>query len=176
MAEQVEQFINIPYSIMRDEKLSQTQKMIYGMVRGYMDSGSIFYASNKYISEIVMVKERSVSHAIAYLVEHKYLAVYNPKGRGRSLVIYSSNHAEKCDNLAEKCEDVAVEYTNLAVEYTNLAEKCYPTTQKNATNNIVDNINNTIVDNKVDNIGNNMVEEADEEFFKNYVPKPGGDF
>lgn len=83
---ELNQFINLPYHIMKDKRLSQTQKMIYGFVNGF-DEPLICYASNTYIAEVIGVSARAVSKAISYLIKNSYLKAFQPNGRSRSLVV-----------------------------------------------------------------------------------------
>ena len=79
------QYISIPFKVMKDTRLTQTQKLIYGFVAGFKVSKKICYASNSYIADVVCLKERAVSKAINVLIKDGWLGVNNPKGRSRSL-------------------------------------------------------------------------------------------
>ena len=99
-----QQFINIPYSIMRDSTLSQTQKIVYGFINGF-NAPLICYASNSYIANIVGLKsDKAISQAVSGLIEKGYIKAINPKGRSRSLVVLkrSANKVVEKDEIVQE--------------------------------------------------------------------------
>ena len=134
-----ENYISIPYTISSRSDLTQTQKMIYGMVLGYKNSGKIFYASNKFIADTLSLKEQAVSRAISCLVSKDMIKAFNPNGHSRSIV----------------AEDypLVVEDNNLVVEDYEPSRGRLGTWSSKTNNNLVDNI--------VNNLDNNLVNKTE---------------
>ena len=146
------QFISIPYEVMMDVNLSQTQKMIYGFVNGFKISGNICYASNAYIKSIIGVSERSVSKAVSVLISGGYIEALNPKGRSRSLMINTRYNLEpkfvdKDINLEPECINLEPDDHNLEPDDHNLEPEFQLTRNLGSNNNIVNNIINNIENN-----------------------------
>lgn len=125
-------YISIPYKVMSDKRLTQTQKLIYGFVAGFHVSGNICYASNAYIGEVIGLKVTAVSRAISKLVSEDWLEVKNGAGAKRSLY---------CKYVQPVLED--------RVACTERQTSLSPETD----NNLVNNLKNNKVDNKEYNKG-----------------------
>ncbi len=122
-----EQYINIPYSIMMREDLSQTEKIIYGFINGFKGN-NVCYASNAYISNVLVLSERQVSRSISKLITLTLVSSMNGKGRSRSLFTNNIDTSDTNPDTGDINTDTSVQQTLTPV----------------SSNNIVDNINNNI--------------------------------
>ena len=84
-------YISIPYKVMLNKRLTQTQKIVFGFIEGFKNSKNICYASNAYIAKVIGLKETAVSRAISKLVSEDMVDILNPKGRSRSLYCKTDN-------------------------------------------------------------------------------------
>jgi DNA-binding MarR family transcriptional regulator len=63
----------IPASVLSDKSLSQTSKLLYGIIHGFNFNGKQCFATNKTIGEAIGVDARSVSRAVSDLVAAKLI-------------------------------------------------------------------------------------------------------
>lgn len=117
----------IPKAISSRIDISQTAKLVYGYINGFTANGVAFYASNKQIGEWVGVEADTVSTAICLLVKMGLINVNISKerwGSARSVTSVIPHTAESPMPHGEIPDIHTAESPN---------------------NNIVDNIDNTIV-------------------------------
>ena len=79
------QYISIPYEITKDTRLTDKQKMIYGIIEGFDAQDQVCYIKNPAIAEILCTTTRTVSEGIRRLNQLGLIMIFNPDGRSRSL-------------------------------------------------------------------------------------------
>ena len=82
-------YINIPYQIMYNKKLTDKEKMIYGLINGFWEGQ--FIASNEWIAKLLNTTPRTVQKLVTSLCNHKLISrrivLKNGKVVGRQLII-----------------------------------------------------------------------------------------
>lgn len=143
MVKMEEQYINIPYSIMSDKRLNQTEKMVYGLIKGFDDANKICYASNRHIAEVIGVSERQVSRSITKLTTTTLVSRFEEGGRKRWLTTTSKTPTT---TSMSNYHDTDVQLTTTPM----------------SNNNIVDNIKNNIIYNIEENKNPNEYSSQEE--------------
>lgn len=64
-------YINIPYSILRNRRLSDKEKMLYGYIAGFFDGECV--ASNEYIGTIIGGSKRTIQRCLKSLIEKGFI-------------------------------------------------------------------------------------------------------
>lgn len=82
-------FIYTPYDIMKKKGITDSERLLFGMVHGYPDGE--FHCSNEYLAEFFHVSERTIQTRISNLINNKMLFrkdIYGPDGQiGRILTV-----------------------------------------------------------------------------------------
>jgi hypothetical protein len=61
------QFVPLYYGILKDHKLTLTERILYSLIHSYDQSSFHCYATNRYLSDLIGVTERSVTRMIGKL-------------------------------------------------------------------------------------------------------------
>lgn len=64
-----EYYINIPSKVLHNKNLKPNSKILYGEIARLSQKGGYCYASNKYLGELLNIKEKSVSRLLKELKE-----------------------------------------------------------------------------------------------------------
>lgn len=64
-----EYYINIPSQVLQNKNLKPNSKILYGEIARLSQKDGYCYASNKYLGELLNVKEKSVSRLLKELKE-----------------------------------------------------------------------------------------------------------
>lgn len=87
--------VAVPVDILRDQTISATAKLLYGIVDSFQRKSGICYASNERLAEeLGGCTPRTVSKCIGELKDAGYVLIYSGKVRKISLSVYANDGQE----------------------------------------------------------------------------------
>jgi DNA-binding MarR family transcriptional regulator len=103
-------YLVIPMELVRDKDLSPTDKLVFALINLLDNSSKHCYASNKYLSDILLLSQTTISNSISALERKNYIIRQSFDGRKRTVVVnleyqkmYQKNLHELNDSLTESC-------------------------------------------------------------------------
>lgn len=115
------EFIIVPRIVLNDNNLSQTDKLLFGLIVSLTFKKHYCFASNKYLSKIINVSVRTITNSLSTLKSENYIFIkYEDKKRKiflnneKVLQNSSSKNAKNCeDSIEDNC------YHNINTKYKN---------------------------------------------------------
>lgn len=79
--------IGVPVEVLYNPELTQTDKILFGIIQNLSKRSKGCTASNKYLADLIFSKEQTVSNSIQTLRKYKYIIVDSKNGIYRSIFI-----------------------------------------------------------------------------------------
>lgn len=90
-------WVLIPPWVMADEELSESQKILCGVVNGLTRERGYCFASNEYLGNYLGKSERTISRALKELQRAGYITIDNPGNRNRRIAVTLPNATDNLD-------------------------------------------------------------------------------
>ena len=75
-------YVEVPMNVLLDEELSSTSKLLMGLITTLSMQNGYCYASNKYLSNLMKVSNRTITNCISSLKRKNYIEIeYIPNMR-----------------------------------------------------------------------------------------------